>query len=85
MAVVVTSCPREIQQHRDVVTVPGMVRQWQGWPHRVDSGGKDRSRRPDVTAWPCIVTEKAFEGAAGPPLRAQRVSRTGVGGTVSRS
>jgi hypothetical protein len=32
----------------DVVTVPGVVLQWRGWPHRVDSDGEDRSRRPDV-------------------------------------
>jgi hypothetical protein len=85
VAVVATSCPRALQQHRDVITVPGVVRQWRGWPHRVDSDGKDRSRRPDVMAWPCIVMEKAFKGAADPPSRARRVSRTGVGGTVSRS
>jgi hypothetical protein len=66
VAVVATSCPRALQQHRDVVTVSGVARQWRGCPHRVDSDGKDRSRRPDVTVWPCIVTEKAFEGAAGP-------------------
>jgi hypothetical protein len=34
---------------RDVVTVPGVALQWRGWPHRVDSDGEDRSRRPDVT------------------------------------
>jgi hypothetical protein len=84
VAVVATSCPRALQQHRDVVTVPGVVRQWRGWPHRVDSDGDDRSRRSDITAWPCVITEKAFEGAAGPPSRARRVSRTGVGGAVSR-
>jgi membrane-associated protease RseP (regulator of RpoE activity) len=50
----------------DVVTVPGVALQWQGWPHRVDSDEDDRSRRPDVTAWPCVITEKVFEGAAGP-------------------
>jgi hypothetical protein len=48
VAVVATSCPRALQQHRDVVTVPGVVPQWRGWPHRVDSDGKDRSPRPDV-------------------------------------
>jgi hypothetical protein len=85
VAVVATSCPRAPQQRRDVVTVPGVVRQWRGWPHRVDSDGDDRSRRPDITAWPCITTEKTFEGAVGPPSRAWRVSRTGVGGTASRS
>jgi hypothetical protein len=85
VAVVATSCPHAPQQHRDVVTLPGVVRQWRGWPHRVDNDGDDRSRRPDVTAWPCVITEKTFEGAAGPPSRARRVSRTGVGGTASRS
>jgi hypothetical protein len=50
----------------DVITVPGVVRQWRGWPHRADSDGDDRSRRPDVTAWPCVSTEKTFKGAAGP-------------------
>jgi hypothetical protein len=85
VAVVATSCPRALQQHRNVVTVPGVVRQWREWPHRDDSDGKDRSRRPDVTAWPCIVIEKAFEGAAGPLSRARQVSRMGVGSTVSRS
>jgi hypothetical protein len=68
----------------DVITVPGVVLQWQGWPHRIDSDGDDRSRRPDITVWPCVITEKVFEGAAGPPLRARRVSRTGVGSAVSR-
>jgi hypothetical protein len=37
--VMATSCPRAPQQHRDVVTVPDVVRQWRGWPHRVDSAG----------------------------------------------
>jgi hypothetical protein len=69
----------------DVVTVPGVALQWRGWSHRVDNDGEDRSRRPDVTAYPCAVTEKAFEGSAGPPSRARRVSRTRVGDTVSRS
>jgi hypothetical protein len=76
---------RTSQQRRDVVTVPSVVQQWRGWSHRVDSDGDDRSRRPDVTAWPCISKGKTFEGVAGPPPRARRVSRTGVGGTVSRS
>jgi hypothetical protein len=49
VAVVATSCPRALRPHRDVVTVPGVVRQWRGWPLRVDSDGKDRPRRPDVT------------------------------------
>jgi hypothetical protein len=84
VAVVATSCPRAPQQRRDVVIVPGVVRQWRGWPHRVDSDGDDRSRRPDVTVWPYGITEKTFEGAA-PPSRARRVSRIGVGGTASRS
>jgi hypothetical protein len=61
--------------------VLGVARQWRGWPHRVDSDGKDRSRRPDVTAWPCIVTEKAFEGVAG-PLR--ELSALAVRGSVAQ-
>jgi hypothetical protein len=84
VAVVATSCLRALQQHRGVVTVPSVVLQRRGWPHRVDSDGKDHSRRPDVTAWLCPVTEKVFEGTTGPPSRAQRVSRMGVGGAVSR-
>jgi hypothetical protein len=85
VAVVATSCPRASQQCRDVIPVLGVVQQWRGWSHRVDSDGDDRSRRPDVTAWPCVSKEKTFEGAAGPPSRARRVSRMGVGGTASRS
>jgi hypothetical protein len=30
VADVATSCPRALQQHRDVVTVPGVARQWRG-------------------------------------------------------
>jgi hypothetical protein len=52
VAVVATSCPRAPQQRRDVATVPGVVRQWRGWSHRVDSDGDDRSRRPDATGGP---------------------------------
>jgi hypothetical protein len=66
VAVVATSRPRAPQQRRDVVTMPGVVQQWRGWSHRVDSDGDDQSRRPDVTAWPCVSTEKTFEGAACP-------------------
>jgi hypothetical protein len=85
VAVVVTSCPRTSQQCWEAITVPGVAQQWRGWSHRVDSDGDDQSRRPDVTAWPCVSTEKTFEGAAGLPSRARRVSHTGVGGTVSWS
>jgi hypothetical protein len=46
--------------------MPGVALQWRGWPHRVDSDGKDHPCRPDVTASPCVVTEKAFEGVAAP-------------------
>jgi hypothetical protein len=45
-----TSCPRALQKRWDVTTVPGVALQWRGWPHRADSNGEDRSRRPDVTA-----------------------------------
>jgi hypothetical protein len=65
VAVVVTG-PAHSNSIGDVVTVLGVVLQWRGWSHRANSDGDDRSRRPDVTAWPCVITEKAFEGAAGP-------------------
>jgi hypothetical protein len=55
----------------DVVTVPGMMLQWRGWPHRADSDGGDRSRRPDVTVRYCVVVEKAFapiQGFRRPPF-----------------
>jgi hypothetical protein len=69
----------------DVVIVPGVALQRRGWPHRADSNGDDRSRQPDVTAQSCVDTGKAFEGsAAPPPSKARHVSRTEVGGTVSR-
>jgi hypothetical protein len=68
VALMATSCPCALQQHRDVITVPGVVRQWRGWPRRVDRNGDDRSCRHDVTAWPCVITEKAFKGPAGPPF-----------------
>jgi hypothetical protein len=42
------------------------------------------SRRSSVMTWPCKFMRKWFEGVAGPPSRALRVSRTGVGGAVSR-
>jgi hypothetical protein len=60
------SCPRASQQRRDVATVSSVVLKWRGWSHRVDSDGDDRSRRPDVMAWPCVSTEKTFEGVVGP-------------------
>jgi hypothetical protein len=44
----------------DVVTAPGVMLQWQGWPYRADSDGEDRSRRPDVTVRSYVVIEKAF-------------------------
>jgi hypothetical protein len=56
VVVVAMSCPCAPNSVGDVVTVPGVVRQWRGWPHRVDNDRDDRSHRPDVTAWPCIVT-----------------------------
>jgi hypothetical protein len=85
VAVMAASCPHALQQHRDVVTVPGVVRQWWGWPRRVDRDGDDRSRRPDVTGWPCVITEKTLRVLPAPLSRARRVSRTGVGGTTSRN
>jgi hypothetical protein len=42
------------------------------------------SHRPNAATYPCKVTGKRIEGAAGLPSRARRVSRTGVGGAASR-
>jgi hypothetical protein len=41
-------------------------------------------RQPNTTTYPCKVTGKQIEGAAGPPSRARRVSRIGVCGAASR-
>jgi hypothetical protein len=49
----------------DVVAVPGVALQWRRWPHRADSDGEDRSRRPDVTAQSCVVIEKALAPIRG--------------------
>jgi hypothetical protein len=49
----------------DVVAVSGVAPQWGGWPHRADSDGEDRSRRPDVTMYACVVIEKAFASIRG--------------------
>jgi hypothetical protein len=39
VANVATSCPRAPQQRRDFATLPGVVQQWRGWPHRADNDG----------------------------------------------
>jgi hypothetical protein len=49
----------------DVVAVPSVALQWRGWPHRADSDGEGRSRRPDVTVQSCVVIEKAFAPIRG--------------------
>jgi hypothetical protein len=49
----------------DVVTVPSVMLQWQGWPHRADSDGEDCSHWPDVTVRSCVVIEKAFAPIRG--------------------
>jgi hypothetical protein len=56
VAVVAMSCPRTSQQRWDVATTLGVVLQWREWPHRADSDGDDRSRRPDVTVSSYIST-----------------------------
>jgi hypothetical protein len=72
------------------LTAPEWLQQRQAWGCKY---GGDRtgstvaglaSRRHSVTTWPCKITRKRFEGMAGPPSRARRVSRTGVGGAASR-
>jgi hypothetical protein len=75
VAGVAASRPRVLNSAGVVVAVLGVALQGRGW----------RPRRPDVMVWPCRVMREGFEGAAGPPSWARRVSRTGVGGTASRS
>jgi hypothetical protein len=68
--------------------VPGAALQWRGWPHRADSDGEDRSRRPYVMVESCVNIGKVFvpfRGFRRPLSRARRASRTKVGGTVPRS
>jgi hypothetical protein len=45
-------CPVPARSSSDgvVAVVRGVALQGRGWPHRVDSDGDDRSRRPDVMA-----------------------------------
>jgi hypothetical protein len=42
--------PVRLNSVGDVATVPSVMLQWRGWPHRADGDGVDRSRWPDVTA-----------------------------------
>jgi hypothetical protein len=66
-----------------VAIVPGMALRARGGRTGPTVAGMV-SRQPTVMIWPCKFTRKHFEGAAGPPSRARRVSRTGVGGAGSR-
>jgi hypothetical protein len=71
------SRPRVLNSVRAVVAVRGVALQGQGWPHRIDSDGDGAPAG--------LSHEKRARGCGRPPLRARRVSRTRVGGTVSRS
>jgi hypothetical protein len=48
--------------------VAKMASRWQGWSHRADGDGGDRSRRPDITVLSLhgrgIVVRLPFEGSA---------------------
>jgi hypothetical protein len=80
---VAASRPRVPHSAGVVVTVPGVVLRERGGRTGPTVAGM-ASRRPSVMTWPCKFTRKWFEGVAGPPSRVRRVSRTGVGGAVSR-
>jgi hypothetical protein len=69
VAGVAASRPRVLNSAGVVVAVLGVALQGRGW----------RPCRPDVMVWPCRVMREGFEGAASPPSRARRVSRTGSG------
>jgi hypothetical protein len=66
---VAASRPRVLNSDGVVVAVLGVAQQGRGWPHRIDSDGDGAPA--GLTSW--------FD-----PTESQCVSRTRVGGTVSR-
>jgi hypothetical protein len=74
---VVASRPRVLNSVGVVVAVCGVAQQGRGWPHRIDSDGDGAPA--GLTSW--------FDpaGSREEGSRVWRVSRTRVGGTVSRS
>jgi hypothetical protein len=86
IAGVATSRPRVLNSVGAVVAVRGVAQQGRGWPHRIDSGGYGA---PVGLTSRFDPAESREEGSRvrlpPPPSRARRVSRTRVGGAVSRS
>jgi hypothetical protein len=84
VAGVAASRPRVPNSVGVVVAVPGVVLQARGRPRRTNNGGDGAPA--GLTSWLGLADSrgKGFEGAAGPPSRARRVSRTRVGSTVPR-
>jgi hypothetical protein len=86
VAGVAASRPRVPNSVGVVAAMHGVALQGRGWPHRTDSDGDGAPAALMSRSDPAeLCTRGGFEGATGPPSRARRVSRTGVGGTVSRS
>jgi hypothetical protein len=83
VAGVVASRSRTPHSAGAITTEPGVGLYARGGRLQLTVAGM-APRRPSVLTWPCKVTGKHFEGVAGPPSRARRVSRTGVGGAASR-
>jgi hypothetical protein len=77
--------PASPHSARVVVAVRGVALQGQGWLHRTNSDGDGAPA--GLSSWfdPAEQRREGSRARPAPPLRARCVSRTKVGGTVSRS
>jgi hypothetical protein len=84
VAGVAVSRPRVLNSVGVVAAVHGVALQGRGRPHRTDGDGDGApaKRRHGLTLQ---SHERRVRGCDRPPSRARCISRTGVGGTVSRS
>jgi hypothetical protein len=85
VADVAASPPRVLNSAEVVVAVHGVALQGRGWPHRTDSDGDGAPAGLTLRFDPAESREKGSRvRLPPPPSRARCISRTGVGGTVSR-
>jgi hypothetical protein len=82
---VAASRPRVLNSVGVVVAVHGVAQQGRGWPHRIDSDRDGALAGLTSRFDPAGSREEGSRVRPVPPTRARRVSRTRVGGTVSRS
>jgi hypothetical protein len=83
VAGVAASRPHVLNSTEVVVVVPGVALQGRGWMHRTDSDG-DGAPAALTSRFDHAESREKDSRVQPAPLR-RRVSRTGVGGTVSRS